>query len=116
MGFRTEGSQDSQRAVELRSKYVWCHAWLAQYCWCGADVEKKIHALKTQFREEHRKLVLSRQMFAVRYDILNWLISGMSGYERVRAVSLPTARKKNSEQTVCKHRLSKTFAGVGRSL
>lgn len=59
-------------------------------------MEKKIHELKTHFLRENKKLVLSRQMFAVRYDILNWLIGGMSGHETGCADSLPTVRKKQS--------------------
>jgi hypothetical protein len=101
--------------TQLRSKDVWCPGWLKQRCWCRADVEKKIQALETQFRREHRKLFLSRQMFAVRYEILNWLISGMSGHEAVCADPLPTVPK-HSQQTVCNHRLSKISAGVGKPL
>lgn len=59
-------------------------------------MEKKIHALKKQFRREHRKLVLSRQIFAVRYSILNWSIIGVSGHETVCADSLPMVRKEQS--------------------
>jgi hypothetical protein len=67
--------------------------------------------LKTQYNREHRELILFRQMSAVRYDILNWLISGVSGNETLCADSLPTVQKR-SQQTVCKHGLSKVCAGV----
>jgi hypothetical protein len=83
-----------------------CLAHTTLLVWSGCGEENT--CVEKQFRREHRKLVLFRQMFPVRYDILDWLISGMPGHERVCAVSMPTAPKKVNKRfanTVCQRRL-----------
>jgi hypothetical protein len=108
-------------AVELTSEWDY-GAMPGSHNVVGAEQmwRRKYIRWKRSFTGNTQKLVICRQIFAVRHNILNWLVSSMSGPETVCADSLPTVRKerkkKESQQTVSKHRLSKTFAGVDRSL
>jgi hypothetical protein len=70
--------------------------WLTKPSWFGKDVLKKTDVLEMQFHREYRTLVLPSQTFTARYDIWNWLISGMCGHETVCA-------EKHCQQTVRNH-------------